>query len=304
MNHNIKRVLTLDGGGAKGIYTIGVLSELEKNSRVPLHKMFDLIYGTSTGAIIASLLALGKSVREIEDLYKSQIPAIMKKSTKNARTKALEETATTIFGDKTFKDCVTNLGIVALDFQTVEPIIFKSSINMAHTAKGSFEPGFGISIHDAVLASCAAMPYFKKRKLYLKNKGVETIAIDGGFVANNPTLFAMVDIKHSLTYEPHEVIILSLGTGQYSKRKESLKQRLFGATSIGELSLKMIETSTRSNEKLGKLLFSEWDIIRINDTNTDIQTDMFESNSDTLNNIFAFGVKSYSQHESEINRIL
>jgi patatin-like phospholipase/acyl hydrolase len=72
----ICRVLSLDGGGAKGFYTLGVLRELE-GSVGPLHQKFSLIFGTSTGSIIASLLALGKTVEEIHALYKD--PRIMQK---------------------------------------------------------------------------------------------------------------------------------------------------------------------------------------------------------------------------------
>ncbi len=57
------RILTLDGGGAKGFYSLGVLKQLEALlDGKPLASQFDLIFGTSTGAIIASLLALGKPV--------------------------------------------------------------------------------------------------------------------------------------------------------------------------------------------------------------------------------------------------
>ena len=60
------RVLTLDGGGAKGFYTLGALKEVEALCSCPLHEKFDLIYGTSTGAIIAALLGLCRSADEIE----------------------------------------------------------------------------------------------------------------------------------------------------------------------------------------------------------------------------------------------
>ena len=53
------RILSLDGGGAKGFYTLGVLKEIEAMLGQPLHERFDLIFGTSSGAIIAALLALG-----------------------------------------------------------------------------------------------------------------------------------------------------------------------------------------------------------------------------------------------------
>lgn len=68
------RILSLDGGGAKGFYTLGVLREIEGLVGCRLHEKFDLIFGTSTGAIIASLLALGHSVEEIHVLYKQYVP--------------------------------------------------------------------------------------------------------------------------------------------------------------------------------------------------------------------------------------
>ena len=54
------RILSLDGGGAKGFYSLGVLREIEGMVKCPLHEKFDLVFGTSTGAIIAALLSLGK----------------------------------------------------------------------------------------------------------------------------------------------------------------------------------------------------------------------------------------------------
>ena len=69
------RILSLDGGGAKGFYTLGVLKQLEAIAG-PLHERFDLIFGTSTGAIIAALLALGKPVDEVHRLYRQHVPAV------------------------------------------------------------------------------------------------------------------------------------------------------------------------------------------------------------------------------------
>ena len=51
------RILALDGGGAKGFYTLGVLKEIEAMLGCPLYKRFDLVFGTSTGAIIARCIA-------------------------------------------------------------------------------------------------------------------------------------------------------------------------------------------------------------------------------------------------------
>ena len=66
----VYRILSLDGGGAKGFYSLGVLDEIEGMIGRPLHERFDPVFGTSTGAIIAALVCLGKTVDEIHDLYK------------------------------------------------------------------------------------------------------------------------------------------------------------------------------------------------------------------------------------------
>jgi patatin-like phospholipase/acyl hydrolase len=98
-------VLSLDGGGAKGFYTLGILEELEAllGGR-PLFERFELIFGTSTGAIIAALLALGRSTAEIHALYKKHVPTVMQPKNSKAKSAALEVLAREIFPTETFKD--------------------------------------------------------------------------------------------------------------------------------------------------------------------------------------------------------
>src|SRR5580700_1188231 len=87
------RVLSLDGGGAKGFYTIGVLKEIEAMVGRPLCECFDLIFGTSTGGIIAALLALGYQVDEIHKLYREHVPVIMRQRNAPAKSAALAHLA-------------------------------------------------------------------------------------------------------------------------------------------------------------------------------------------------------------------
>jgi uncharacterized protein len=77
------RILSLDGGGAKGFYTLGVLAQVEAmlNAK-PLCERFDLIFGTSTGAIIAALLSLGYKVADILSLYRQHVPTVMRNKTR------------------------------------------------------------------------------------------------------------------------------------------------------------------------------------------------------------------------------
>jgi patatin-like phospholipase/acyl hydrolase len=158
------RVLTLDGGGAKGFYTLGVLREIEALVGMPLHGKFDLIFGTSTGAIIAAMLALGHSVEEIHGLYKKHVVTVMACETPAEKTAALKALATEVFEEQTFEDVKTGIGIVTTKWINDRPMVFKASKDQAHGRQGTFKPGFGCTIADAVQASCSAYPFFEKKR--------------------------------------------------------------------------------------------------------------------------------------------
>src|SRR5258708_6265454 len=124
------RILSLDGGGAKGFYTLGVLNEIEAMiAPRRLSDHFDLIFGTSTGAIIAALLGLGYTVAEVHKLYRTHVPTVMKPWRASAKTAALRRLASEVFGDKSFNNCLTGVGIVAARWLEERPMIFKPDKN-------------------------------------------------------------------------------------------------------------------------------------------------------------------------------
>ena len=159
------RILSLDGGGSLGIYTLGVLSEVEKAVGVPLHKVFELIYGTSTGSIIASMIALGVDIKTICQRYLDIIPDVMGSWHSKKKTSRLQFHSDKIYGDKTFDKFVTDIGIVTTDLEINRPMVFKSDVRQSHGMSASFQPGFGCRIADVVVASCAAYPFFKRKNL-------------------------------------------------------------------------------------------------------------------------------------------
>lgn len=94
----------------------------------PLHQKFDLVFGTSTGAIIASLIALGHNVDAILELYREHVPTVMSQKTAPSRSQALKKLATDVFGDATFNGVQTGVGVVAARWLTETPMIFKGSV--------------------------------------------------------------------------------------------------------------------------------------------------------------------------------
>ncbi len=297
-------ILSLDGGGAKGFYTLGVLKEIEAMLQEPLHTQFDLIFGTSTGAIIAALLALGRSVDEIHDLYKEHVPTIMRSRTPSGRSAALEQLALTVFGTKTFADVVTGIGIVATRWEFERPMIFKGSVAQAHGRRGTFVPGFGCTVADAVRASCSAYPFFKKT-VVTTNDGNQVELLDGGYCANNPTLYAIADAIRALGRAQAELRVVSVGVGVYPEPASwrSWFKRRFRAL---QLLQKTLNINTTSMEQLRVILFRETPTVRVNDTfeRPEMATDLLESDLTKLNMLYQRGGESFATHESALRQIL
>lgn len=301
----IYRVLTLDGGGAKGFYTLGVLKEVEAMLGCPLHKRFDLVFGTSTGAIIALLIALGYEIDRIHDLYKEHVPRVMAQKSASARTAALSSLAKLVFQEKTFDDVMTGVGVVATRWMTERPMIFKGSIAQAHGRTGTFKPGFGVSLADAVQASCSAYPFFE-RKIVVTANGDKVELIDGGYCANNPTLYAIADATVALKIERKNIRVVSVGVGVYPDPKPSLLMWVAKKWLAVQLLQKTLEINTQSMDQLREILFKDIATVRISDTfeRPDMATDLMEHDLDKLNVLRQRGSESFAKRELELKNFL
>jgi predicted acylesterase/phospholipase RssA len=300
------RILSLDGGGAKGFYTLGVLREIEGVVGSRLHEKFDLIFGTSTGAIIAALLALGYSVDEIHKLYKEYVPTVMKRKKPAEKSAALRQLAEEVFKDKKFDDVKTRVGIVATKWEIERPMIFKGSVAQAHGRVGTFVPGFGVTIGDAVQASCSAYPFFK-RKVVTTAMGDDVELIDGGYCANNPTLYAIADALIALKVPRENIRAVSVGVGVYPEPKPGLKMYLAKKYLVSvQLLQKTLEINTQSMDQLRDILFKDIQAVRISDTfeKPEMATDLFEHNMHKLNILRQRGAESYASREPLLKQFL
>jgi predicted acylesterase/phospholipase RssA len=303
---SICRILSLDGGGAKGFYTLGVLKEVEAMLGVPLHERFDLIFGTSTGAIIGCLMALGYRVDEIHALYKEYVPAVMRQRNAAAKTSSLRQLTSAIFKDSTFETTKTGIGVVTTRWLTERPMIFKASVQEAHGRKGTFVPGFGVTIADAVEASCSAYPFFERKRITTQSGDVVEL-IDGGYCANNPTLYAIADATAGLKRELKNLRVLNVGVGVYPEPKPPLSRRLAKKYLVSvQLLQKTLEINTQSMDQLRMILFNGVRTIRVSDTfeQPEMATDFMEHNLDKLNILWQRGRDSFALREKEITELL
>lgn len=297
-----------------GFYTLGVLKEIEALLPQPIHQNFDLIFGTSTGSIIAALLSLGHSVEAIHQKYKQHIPKIMGARGSRAKSAALRLAATQVFGEAGFAAVQTGLGIVSVKWKFETPMIFKSKETQAHGRRATFVPGFGCTIAEAVEASCSAYPFFE-RKVVITSNDDEFELMDGGYCANNPTLYAIVDATVALGFSQRNCRVLSIGCGQYPEPRygpiEGIKrygpfQWVMRHFELVQLMQKMFAVNTSSMNQLCRLLFKDVQTVRVSDSfnKPEMATDMFEYDLAKLNLLRQQGAESFGRQENAIVKLL
>lgn len=301
------RILSLDGGGAKGFYSLGVLHEIEAMIGCRLYERFDLIFGTSTGSIIAALVSLGYSVSEIHDLYRKHVVSVVAQKEAAEKSMALAKLAAAIFGDAMFDQVKTNIGIVATNWLTEKPMIFKSNIAQAHGRQGSWVPGHGVPIAEAVEASCSAFPFFN-RKTVKTSAGESVELIDGGYCANNPTLYAIADATGPLAAGRERMRVVSIGVGSYPEPQLNFLQKGWWVKKLLSVQLlqKTIEINTQSMDQLRRVLFNDIETVRISDgfTTPEMATDLFEHDLRKLDILFQRGRESFAVREQQLRSFL
>lgn len=299
------RILSLDGGGSKGFYTLGVLREIERMLNCPLYKRFNLIFGTSTRSIIAALLALGYEIDEIHSLYRQYVPEIMKCQWASSKSAALERLAKDVFGDRTFEDVKTGVGIVATRWKEERPMIFKASVAQAHGRKPTFVPGFGVTIGNAVRASCSAYPFFN-RMTVTTSVGDVVEVMDGGFCANSPSLYALADAIAALETPRNLIRLISVGVGVYPEPKMSPFWRVAKQLKSVQLANKMFEINTQSMEQLRKILYNDIETVRINEKyeRPEMACGFLEHDLTKLNLLRQEGSQSFANCEKDVRDCL
>lgn len=305
-NPRLFKILTLDGGGTKGFYSLGVLRELEANLSEPIHEHFDLIYGTSTGAIIGALISLGYTIEEILVEYRKHIPTVTGQWRATDRSQALEGLGSQIFGSKGFEDCKTRLGVVTTNWTDERPTLFKSHQDMVFGKTPVFEPGFGAKLRDAVIASCSAKPFFELKSIRIASGQKLTLG-DGGFSANNPSQFALIDATAALGFKQSDCVLLSVGCGSFPRSSGRLLERLYRQVSIMTESLETtLEVSANSTHQLLDFAFPNVRKHRVSDKHSSpkLCTSFLEKDLDMLDRLYQAGSNSFRSHSQKISDLL
>ena len=235
-----RRILSLDGGGLRGLVSCiwlgGVEDALLAAGKPGLLKNFDLVSGSSTGAIVACGLGMGLSPASICELYRAQrheiFPGMAGRlwsragrffsagpSAPRYDAKGLEKVLKKVFGDARLGQAKVPLLITGYDTISRTPVIFKS-FKAQHK---------DLPLWEVCRASAAAPTYFPAHGIKIENR--QCAVIDGGVVANNPTACAIAEAlrKDARAGEPQDLVVLSIGTGARTRSIDLKSAREWGA---------------------------------------------------------------------------
>ena len=219
------RILSIDGGGIRGIIPALVLAEVEKRTGRPIARLFDLIAGTSTGGILALGLSIPKNppgplytASQLAAMYERDSARIFSRSLfhklaacgnlRRAKYSAdgIEDVLLDYFGDSRLSHAATEVLITSYEIERSFPFFFRSAIARERS-------DYDFPAREIARATSAAPSYFEPMKLLTGTYTDHYTLIDGGVFANNPAACALVE-AHTTQPEAADFLVVSLGTGE------------------------------------------------------------------------------------------
>ncbi|MYG67701.1 MAG: patatin [Gammaproteobacteria bacterium] len=230
-----KSILTIDGGGIRGLIPARILEEIEKRTKKPTYELFDLIVGTSTGGILATCLARpenGKvggpcSANELVHLYFERGREIFNRSLWKGVTSLgglsdekydagpLEGILDEMLGSAELKDTLPDIILTSYDIERREPYLFKTS-----KARDG-EAGRNHLLRHVARATSAAPTFFEAFLLdqmqWVGEKHNRRALVDGGVYANNPSMIGLSEALSSGTHV-NDLLLCAIGTGMNDRK--------------------------------------------------------------------------------------
>mgnify|MGYP006139073575 CR=1 FL=1 len=241
------KILSIDGGGIKGVFPAFYLALIEQelnkrtDGKTKIKDHFHLIIGTSTGGIIALALSLGIPAREIYELYLQNAKYIFgnkrrfffgqiinSSHNRDFLEKLVKDKFKEYFDgkDPKMKDCQANVAIPIYDLIKGNPSIIKSPYHP------SFKRDINIPAYKVAMATSAAPTYFDPYSSdYFDTDDMLrpfNNKVDGGIMANNPTFIAILEALKVFDRNFKDLEILSLGTGYKKFTEGDSKRRKWG----------------------------------------------------------------------------
>jgi len=318
------RILSIDGGGIKGIVPAVVLLHLEKllqdlsnNPSSRIHDYFDLFSGASTGAIIiAGLLSPDNhnrpkySSEEILDLYLNNGQIIFNSSLfqeiksvsgiVNVKydPEGLESVFEKYFGKSELKNLLKPSLIPVYDLSRGKNYFFRQQ-------KALTSPRHNYYVKDLLRGATSALTFFPPSQISTVNDQEHRCFIDGGVFANNPALSAYAEFRyHNSKLHAKDTMMLSLGTGRKTTNLDCKVTANWGAAEwlYQGSYLTSNAVSSASDYQLNAVYGNQSNYLRLDSTFDDNQnSSMDNTDKDYLDYLISLGESIVRDKRSEIN---
>jgi predicted acylesterase/phospholipase RssA len=247
----IWRILSIDGGGVRGIIPISILATIEQRTKRPIAELFDLIAGTSTGGILALGLTkpdkFGKpeaSAQTLCELYKHEIPQIFRNPhtwwgnllSPKYDASVIQEILKQGFGDCRLKSALTDILIPCYDIEHRSPHIFKSRWARRQSQ-------YDFLMRDVAFATSATPTLFSPARIARPGAGGSLALVDGGIFANNPAMHAYTEVHEMFPGKDDKFLLLSLGTGEFTRQLTNDLVDLWGYVQWSRPMLELVSES-------------------------------------------------------------
>ena len=288
-------ILALDGGGTRGIYTAQLLAKIEQAFGTRISTCFDLIAGTSTGAIIAGAAVSDISMHDIVELFETEAPHIFRRRwyriplfLSKYPSEQLSRIIIKHIPAMPLRDIIIPLMITSSEIAKSEVHIFRSNYGSRDSTSKD------VNLRDAILASCAAPTFFAP-------KPVDNFLLaDGGLWANNPSTVAFTEALSVFGKDAQTVRMLSVGTGHSVNMYRNRRGWGF-ITGWGgaKLTSYVMTLQSQASAKTAKLLLQE-NYLRINP-----EIDFWELDTlKQLDTLKSLADRDFERHAAEIEAFI
>jgi patatin-like phospholipase/acyl hydrolase len=262
------KILSIDGGGIRGIIPATILAEIEHRSGQPIVNLFDLIAGSSTGALLTMGLVTPDeqgnprfTAEDLVRLYELEGPNIFSRSMWRAFSAVnnivgvkypsigIDSVLDMCFGDLRLSEALGNILITSYEIQRRQPWFFRSR-QARRLSRYNFK------MRDVVRASTAAPTYFEPAQIFHEAATEGFFAlIDGSMTANNPSVCAYAEAKNK-NPEVNDFMLVSLGTGDHTRPMDFEDARQWGLAGWSQHIMDVVfdSTSTTVDYQLRRLL--------------------------------------------------
>ena len=326
------KILSIDGGGIRGIIPLRVLIEFELRTGKPISELFDFITGVSVGSIIAAGLTLKEDPNNSQDNTPVKSAVGLLKDFINLGEKIFPSSSVfnDIYSYRYTKHNSENYKMLLDDYlgdyklaDTIIPIACTSlSLNTSlpytwSTYKAKINPDQNYYLKDAILASSAAPTFFSAYKAVAPDKNnTITYHVDGGLVNNNPFLDGVTEFieyhgkKGAKTPIGKEnIFAVSIGTGSFNYISDKSIEKLIDAGKIQWMSNQpnvldfMFNANSASTNKKAKFLFGE-NFYRFQIKLPTKHAELDNTNTDNICGILFLMERFILENDSKINEVL